>query len=64
LRNVAVSHGSKRRVFVGDHARSYLMFKLLGVGGYVGFPMPPDRPALRRADLRRVVTWIDGGATP
>jgi hypothetical protein len=46
----------------GDHARSYLMLKLLGEGGILGSPMPPDGPRLADADLRRVADWIDAGA--
>lgn len=64
LRNVPSTFGTKVRVLSGDHARSYLMLKLLAAGGYVGFPMPPDGPRLSRQELRRVVTWIDGGALP
>lgn len=50
-----------RRVLVGDHARSYLVRKLLGVG-IAGLTMPPDGAPLVAAELREVCDWIDGGA--
>ncbi len=58
------SVSSLRRVHTGDHARSYLMLKLLNQGGIGGYPMPPDRPALDRATLGRIARWIDAGARP
>lgn len=47
----------------GDHARSYLVRKLLGAPAIVGDPMPPppDEP-LDAASLRRLADWIDDGA--
>lgn len=63
LVNVPAGPG-QTRIVPGDHARSYLMLKLLGEGGTVGFPMPPGGPRLPRSRLRRVADWIDGGATP
>ncbi|MFH2005263.1 MAG: Ig-like domain-containing protein [bacterium] len=54
-------------VVAGDHARSYLMRKLLWLPGIFGDPMPPsgDWPMDRHCrtpdrDLRRVAAWIDG----
>jgi hypothetical protein len=64
LRGAHASYGDKIRVVPGDHAHSYLMLKLLGLGGFVGFPMPPDGGRLPQEDLRKVATWIDGGAPP
>ena len=64
LKGVPSSYGNRVRVAPGAHAKSYLMLKLLGAGGYVGFPMPPDGPQLPRDDLRRIASWIDGGASP
>jgi hypothetical protein len=61
LRGVPGSTGMVK-VRPGDHARSYLMLKLLGEGGHLGPPMPPDEPRLSRIDLRRVADWIDAGA--
>jgi mono/diheme cytochrome c family protein len=52
-----------RRLLPGDHARSYLMRKLLGQG-ISGMPMPPEGAPLARAELRQVADWIDGGAQP
>ena len=46
----------------GTHAKSYLMLKLLGEGGILGSPMPPDGPRLGSGELRRVADWIDAGA--
>lgn len=51
-------------VRVGDHARSYLMFKMLDRGGISGLIMPPGGPRLSAANLRRVARWIDAGAKP
>lgn len=62
LRGVPSAHATKKRVDPGSHASSYLMLKLLGVGGFVGFPMPPAGPMLARDDLRRIASWIDEGA--
>lgn len=56
------AHAGRLRVDPGSHASSYLMLKLLGIGGFVGFPMPPAGPPLSRDDLRRIASWIDGGA--
>jgi hypothetical protein len=64
LRGVPSSYGSRLRVAPGDHTRSYLMMKLLGVGGFVGFRMPATGPPLTRKELRLVASWIDGGARP
>lgn len=64
LRRVPASYGSKLRVAPGDHARSYLMMKLLGSGGFVGFRMPATGSPLTRKELRLVASWIDGGARP
>lgn len=58
------SVGSRRRVLAGDHARSYLMLKLLDMGGISGSLMPPGGPALPLADLTRLARWIDNGARP
>jgi hypothetical protein len=51
------------RVSAGDHARSYLVRKLLGAPAIVGdvMPPPPDEP-LDAATLRRLADWIDDGA--
>jgi hypothetical protein len=51
------------RVAAGDHARSYLVRKLLDAPGIIGDRMPP--PPLDPLDartLRRVADWIDQGA--
>ncbi|MBI5479890.1 MAG: hypothetical protein HY906_13580 [Deltaproteobacteria bacterium] len=50
-------------VSAGDHARSYLVRKLLGAPAIVGdvMPPPPDEP-LDAATLRRLADWIDDGA--
>ena len=51
------------RVAPGDHARSYLIRKLLAEHGFVGLPMPPsDATRLSPLELRQVADWIDGGA--
>lgn len=52
----------RQRVVPGDHAKSYLMLKLLGEGGFVGYPMPPGGPRLGRFQLRQVANWIDSRA--
>ncbi|MCK5798667.1 MAG: hypothetical protein KAI47_15850 [Deltaproteobacteria bacterium] len=44
----------------GDHARSYLLRKLLDAGGITGAPMPPAGPRLDTPTLRLVADWIDG----
>ena len=62
LRGAPSGHAGRVRVDPGSHASSYLMLKLLGVGGFVGFPMPPAGPTLPRDDLRRTASWIDEGA--
>jgi hypothetical protein len=50
-------------VAAGDHARSYLMRKLLGVPAIVGDTMPPaPEDPLDAATLRRLADWIDDGA--
>ncbi len=53
-------------VVPGDHAQSYLMWKLLALPGTFGEPMPPDGdwPIDRHCltpdpDLRRIAAWID-----
>lgn len=61
LRGVPASTGMAK-VRPGDHARSYLMLKLLGEGGHLGPPMPPEEPRLSGPELRRVADWIDAGA--
>ena len=43
----------------GDHARSYLLLKLLNIGGFSGFEMPPDAAPLSRQELRTVADWVD-----
>lgn len=63
LVNVPAGLPGQTRIVPGDHARSYLMLKLLGEGGTVGFSMPPGGPRLPRARLRHVADWIDAGAT-
>lgn len=62
MRSVTSLAAPLPRVAPGDHARSYLMRKLLGTAGISGFSMPPDAPRLAERDLRRVADWIDGGA--
>ncbi len=47
-------------VRTGDHARSYLMRKLLGQAGFIGEPMPPTAALLSPNELRLVADWIDG----
>ena len=50
-------------VAAGDHARSYLVRKLLQAPAIVGdaMPPPPEEP-LDAATLRRLADWIDDGA--
>lgn len=60
----SASMGGRALIRSGEHARSYLMFKLLNRGGTVGFPMPPGGPGLSTADLKLLARWIDGGANP
>ncbi len=64
----AFYHDGFSRVAPGRHASSYLMWKLLGLRGIWGEPMPPpgegDWPADRGCgtadpDLRRIAGWID-----
>jgi hypothetical protein len=62
LSGVTSGGSGLQRVVPGDHARSYLMRKLLGEGGMVGLPMPPDGPRLAAEQVRAVADWIDGGA--
>jgi hypothetical protein len=62
LRNVSSLGSPLPRVAPGDHARSYLMRKLLGASGISGFRMPPDGRALSPDDLQQVADWIDTGA--
>ena len=62
LKGAPSSGAPRTRVVPGDHARSYLMLKLLNRGGVSGFPMPPAGPALSDQQLRQVADWIDGGA--
>ncbi len=64
LEGVPSMGASRPRVVPGDHARSYLMLKLLDQGGITGFRMPPSGPALTAKQLRQVADWIDGGALP
>lgn len=64
LKGVPSMGANRPRVVPGDHARSYLMLKLLDVGGVTGFVMPPSGPALTATQLRQVADWIDGGALP
>jgi len=64
LVDAASSRPGRLLVAPGDHARSYLMLKLLGEGGIIGFPMPPIGAPLPRSKLRQVARWIDGGARP
>ena len=64
LADQPASVGGKRRVQRGDHSRSYLMLKLLNQGGTSGYRMPPDRPALTRATMKQIASWIDAGAEP
>jgi hypothetical protein len=50
-------------VAAGDHARSYLVRKLLDAPGIVGDRMPPpDAAPLDAVALRRLADWIDEGA--
>jgi len=58
---VASSASALLRVAPGDHARSYLMRKLIGSLGFVGLPMPPT-DLLPAAQLRTIADWIDSGA--
>lgn len=62
LRNVTSLAAPLVRVAPSDHARSYLMRKLLGQDGISGFPMPPQGPRLAEDELRQIADWIDGGA--
>lgn len=52
-----------QRVLANQPDKSYLMFKLLGMGpGYTGVRMPKGKPALSTADIDAVKSWIAGGA--
>jgi mono/diheme cytochrome c family protein len=62
LRGAPSAYAGRLRVDPGSHASSYLMLKLLGVGGFLGFPMPPAGPTLPRDTLRQIASWIDEGA--
>ena len=64
LKNVTSGQAELRRVLPFDHAKSYLMRKLLDKGGFMGLPMPPTGPQLARHELRQIADWIDGGALP
>ena len=64
LRAQPASFGGKLRVAPHKHAQSYLMLKLLGEGGFVGFRMPATGSKLSRVQLRMVASWIDAGALP
>lgn len=46
---------------IGDPARSYLVYKLLGDAPIHGMPMPPDE-ALTPSEVATVVDWILSGA--
>lgn len=58
------SVGNRALIRTGEHARSYLMLKLLDQGAISGFPMPPSGPKLPTATLRLIARWIDAGARP
>lgn len=62
LRNVASQGSTLLRVRPGDHARSYLLRKLLGGPGIIGYRMPPEGAPVTTDQLRDVAAWIDGGA--
>lgn len=64
LRNVASDQSDLLRVAPGDHARSYLLRKLLLGAPIRGLPMPPTGPPLTDEELHAVAAWIDGGAQP
>jgi hypothetical protein len=64
LSNVSATEWSLKRLVPGDHARSYLMRKILDQGGFIGMPMPPAGPSLSLEELRLIADWIDGGARP
>jgi len=64
LRDVASDQSDLPRVVPGDHARSYLLRKLLGGAPTRGLPMPPSGSPLTAEELRLVADWIDGGALP
>lgn len=48
-------------IYPFDNGKSYLMRKLLGEGGFLGMPMPPDGPRLSIKELRQIADWIDSG---
>ncbi|MFH1131062.1 MAG: Ig-like domain-containing protein [Pseudomonadota bacterium] len=63
LRGVQSNSMDLLRVQPLDHARSYLMRKLIGTIGIVGWPMPPTSDDnLTEEELRLVADWIDSGA--
>ncbi len=62
LKGVSSRGWDMLRVLPDDHARSYLIRKLLGEGSYTGFRMPPDGPPLPLEQIRRIADWIDSGA--
>lgn len=64
LRGVRSAQLGLQRVAPGDHARSYLLRKLLPGAPRLGLPMPPTGAPLERDELRRIADWIDGGALP
>ncbi len=64
LKNVPSSQAQIRRILPYDHAKSYMMRKLLGKGGFIGLPMPPTGLQVARHELRQIAEWIDGGAAP
>lgn len=64
LRGVASDQSDLLRVAPGDHARSYLLRKLLVGAAIRGLPMPPTGPPLTDEELHAIAAWIDGGAQP
>jgi hypothetical protein len=62
LKEVPSGFNQTLRVVPFDHSRSYLMLKLLGRGGYIGFSMPPSGPLLSLSSLKTITSWIDAGA--
>lgn len=64
LRGVRSAQLGLQRVAPGDHARSYLLRKLLPGAPRRGLPMPPTGAPLERDEMRRIADWIDGGALP
>ena len=47
---------------IGDPARSYLMYKVLGDSHIVGERMPPTGPRLSANELALLAAWIELGA--